>query len=97
MTASVPCCNTPDYCGPGTACYARHAVSAEHAPVSPPKAHDLVVSLGDCELIGACSCGTDLGYIAVNQSLDLLGRAWEQHVMQPVRVLRRPVEPEAGR
>lgn len=51
--------------------------------------HDLVISLGDCELHATCSCGMYLGYITVAQSLDHFGRVWERHVMEPDRVLRR--------
>jgi len=43
--------------------------------------HDMVVSLGDCELYGTCTCGKPLGMIKPDQSLDKLGVAWERHVM----------------
>lgn len=46
--------------------------------------HDLVVSLGDCAMHGACTCGRPLGTIKPNQSLDVLGQAWERHVMTEV-------------
>jgi hypothetical protein len=46
--------------------------------------HDLVVSLGDCELYGTCQCGKPLGTIKPNQSLDELARPWEHHVMTEV-------------
>jgi hypothetical protein len=55
---------------------------------APEQAHDLVIQQGDCELHATCSCGMYLGYITVAHSLDLLGRAWEQHVIHPDRVLR---------
>lgn len=48
-------------------------------PIGP---HDLVVSLGDCELIGFCSCGSPLGEpIKPNVSVDVLALRWEGHVM----------------
>lgn len=44
--------------------------------------HDLVVSYGDCEFIGSCSCGTVLGDpIRPDQPLNVLGQRWEQHVL----------------
>jgi hypothetical protein len=46
--------------------------------------HDLVVSFGDCEFHGECSCGKPLGTIRPDQSLDELGRSWERHVMTEV-------------
>lgn len=42
---------------------------------------DLIISHGDCELFGRCECGTPLGSIKPDQSLDVLGQAWERHVM----------------
>lgn len=49
--------------------------------------HDLVVSMGDCEFYGACTCGKPLGSIKPDKSLDELGLAWERHVMTEVRGL----------
>lgn len=46
-----------------------------------PATPDLVISLSDCELYGRCECGTPLGSIRPDQSLDVLGQAWERHVM----------------
>lgn len=46
--------------------------------------HDLVVSLGDCEMHGTCQCGQPLGVIKPDQPLEVLGRAWEHHVMTEV-------------
>lgn len=43
---------------------------------------DLIISLGDCEAWGTCSnCGKSLGSTRPDQSLDILGLAWERHVM----------------
>jgi hypothetical protein len=47
--------------------------------------HDLVVSLGDCELHGRCTCGKPLGLIKPDRPLDELGQLWEHHVMTEVR------------
>jgi hypothetical protein len=48
--------------------------------------HDLIISAGDCEASGDCSCGTSLGRpIKPNVSLDVLGRRWERHVMEDHR------------
>lgn len=46
--------------------------------------HDLVISFGDCEFGGQCTCGKPLGTIKPDRSLDELGRAWETHVMTEV-------------
>lgn len=44
--------------------------------------HDLIVTAGDCEFYGSCSCGKQLGLpIRPNVSLDMLGQRWAQHVM----------------
>jgi hypothetical protein len=44
--------------------------------------HDLVISYGDCEFSGACSCGKSLGAsIRPHQSFDSFGGEWERHVM----------------
>lgn len=50
----------------------------DEEPVQP----DMIVSLGDCEMSGACAgCGKHFGVIRPNQSLDVLGQAWERHLM----------------
>lgn len=49
-----------------------------------PAGHDLVISLGDCELYGECTCGKPLGSIKPDKSLNVLGLAWERHVMTEV-------------
>lgn len=48
-------------------------------PIGP---HDLVISAGDCEFYGSCSCGIALGTpIKPDQSLNIFGERWERHVM----------------
>jgi hypothetical protein len=76
----------------------RHLADAMEAQTSAPKGaaepdadevkptHDLVVSLGDCEFPGSCSCGKPLGTIRPNQSTDILFMAWERHVMTEVPI-----------
>lgn len=42
---------------------------------------DLIISAGDCEFSGRCSrCLATLGSIRPDQSLDLIGVAWDRHV-----------------
>lgn len=48
---------------------------------SDPAKHELIVALGDCELWARCSCGDPLGGIRVDQSMELIGAAWERHMM----------------
>lgn len=46
---------------------------------------DLIISLGDCEFYGECGgCGISLGVTRPDQSFDILGLAWEHHVMDHV-------------
>lgn len=62
--------------------FAEAALTPE--PELGPSGHDLVVSYGDCEFYGACSCGKPLGSIKPDKSIDELGLAWERHVMTEV-------------
>ena len=42
---------------------------------------EMTILLGDCELHGTCKCGTYLGYIKPDGTLDRLGDVWERHSM----------------
>lgn len=47
-----------------------------------PEDHELIITAGDCEFYGRCSCGVPFGQpIKPDQSLDVLGLRWERHVM----------------
>lgn len=44
--------------------------------------HDLIISYGDCEFYGSCSCGKAMGLpTRPDVGLDKLGQRWERHVM----------------
>lgn len=41
---------------------------------------DLLIEVGDCSFHGQCHrCGKHLGSINPDQSLDILGQAWDRH------------------
>jgi hypothetical protein len=45
----------------------------------------MIVTLGDCDIHGTCGdCGAHLGTIKPNESMDLLGIAWEKHTQARV-------------
>jgi len=56
----------------------RGATMPESATTGP---HDLVISQGDCQFSGKCSCGAHLGVLRPDQSFNDLGVDWERHVM----------------
>lgn len=40
----------------------------------------LLIEVGDCVFVGSCHrCGKTLGSIRPDQSLDVLGAAWDRH------------------
>ncbi|MGW4850204.1 hypothetical protein ACWEPZ_03085 [Streptomyces sp. NPDC004288] len=46
--------------------------------------HALIVEYGDCELIGSCQCGKQLGVFDPSKSLDHFASRWERHCMTEV-------------
>lgn len=63
------------YCTPGLNHEKRGAVDDEDFGPG------LVIEAGDCEFGGLCGgCQKPLGTIRPDQSLDVLGRAWDMHV-----------------
>ncbi|MFB7589321.1 hypothetical protein [Streptomyces sp. NPDC056169] len=46
--------------------------------------HALIVEYGDCELIGSCQCGAELGRTTPDASLDTFVPGWERHSMTEV-------------
>ncbi|WP_157874558.1 hypothetical protein [Streptomyces sp. AcH 505] len=46
--------------------------------------HALIVQYGDCELIGSCQCGKDLGTVTPDKPIDRFAAKWERHCMTEV-------------
>lgn len=59
---------------------------------NPFEAHELIVTYGDCEFWGRCSCGKSgraWGPVRPDQSLDEFAMPWERHAMAEINADRK--------
>ena len=61
---------------------------------NPFEAHELIVTYGDCEFWGRCSCGQSRtwGPVRPDQSLDEFAMPWERHAMAAINDARASVD-----